>query len=132
MEVCSVGPHFTGHDDEPIDEECIARFYDDVTGNIAARQEEIMFLNTFLVYTNVPVANAKGKERVLVQWCDVKEATEATWQSDHGMWDENLGGRIRSCRTRSLPLHPWKASGMSFTGCRLVDVFWCGQCLCQL
>ena len=34
MEVCSVGPHFTGHDHEPIDEEDIAKFYDDVTGEL--------------------------------------------------------------------------------------------------
>ena len=33
MEVCSVGPRFTEHDDEPIDEEDIARFHD-VTGNL--------------------------------------------------------------------------------------------------
>ena len=34
MEVYSVGPNFTGHDGEPIDEEDIAKFYDDVTGNV--------------------------------------------------------------------------------------------------
>ena len=28
-----------------------------------------------------------------------------TWQSDHDLWDETFGGRIRSCRVRSLPLH---------------------------
>ena len=57
MEVNSVGPHFTGHDDEAVDEDDIAKFYDDVTGKMlpghlvrAARQEEIKFLNTFPVY----------------------------------------------------------------------------------
>ena len=93
--------------------------YDDVTGKMlpghlvrAARQEEIKFLSTFLVHKKVSEANAKGKERVSVQWCDVNEATVATWQSDHGMWEENLGERIRSCRQVCLSL-----------GCRLVDVF---------
>ena len=49
----SVGPNFTGHDDEPIDDEDIAKFYDDVTENIlpgdlvrAARQEEIKSLRS--------------------------------------------------------------------------------------
>ena len=81
MEVCSVGPHITGHDDEPIDEEDTAKFYDNVTGKMllghlvrAARQEEIKFLNTFLAYKKVLEANAKGKERVSVQWCDVNKA----------------------------------------------------------
>ena len=56
------------------------------------------------MHKKVSQANAKGKERVSVQWCDVNDgATVATWQSDHGMWDENLGGRIRSCRARSPP-----------------------------
>ena len=35
MEVGSIGPHFTGHDDEPIDEEDFTRFHDDVTSEIA-------------------------------------------------------------------------------------------------
>ena len=80
MEVNSVGPHFTGHDDEAVDEEDIAKFYDDVTGKMvpghlvrAARQEEIKFLNTFPVYKKVPEVNAKGKERVSVRWCDVNK-----------------------------------------------------------
>ena len=80
MEVNSVGPHFTGHDDEAVDEEDIAKFYDDVTGKMlpghlvrAARQEEIKFLNTFRVYKKVPEVNAKGKERVSVRWCDVNK-----------------------------------------------------------
>ena len=47
--------------------------------------------------------------------------TVATCQSDHGLWDENFGGNIRPCRARLLPLHAWKASGMSFTGFRPVD-----------
>ncbi len=71
MEVNSVGPHFTGHDDEAVDEEDIPKFYDDVTGKMlpghlvrAARQEEIKFLNTFPVEVN-----AKGKERVSVRKC---------------------------------------------------------------
>ena len=42
MEVCSVGPHFTRHDDEPINEEEIAKFSDDELAR-AARQEEIEF-----------------------------------------------------------------------------------------
>ena len=73
-EVNSVGPHFTGHDDEAVDEEDIAKFYDDVIGKMlpghlvrAARQEEIKFLNTFPVYKKVPEVNAKGKERVIGQ-----------------------------------------------------------------
>ena len=37
MEVCSIGPHFTGHDDEPIDEGEITKFYDDVTGELLPR-----------------------------------------------------------------------------------------------
>ena len=80
MEVNSVGPHFTGHDDEAVDEEDIAKFYDDVTGKMlpghlvrAARQEESKFLNTFPVYKKVPEVNAKGKERVSVRWCDVNK-----------------------------------------------------------
>ena len=79
MVVCSVG-HFTIHDDEPIDEENIVNFFDDVTGKIllghlvrAARQEEIEFLNTFLVYKKVSKAHAKGKECVSVRWCDVNK-----------------------------------------------------------
>ena len=31
MEVNSVGPHFTGHEDEEVDEEDIAKFYDDAS-----------------------------------------------------------------------------------------------------
>ena len=80
MEVCSVRPHVTTHDDEPIDEEEIAKFYGDVTAEMlpghllrAARQEEIKFLNTFPVYKKVPPTNAKGKERVSVRWCDVNK-----------------------------------------------------------
>ena len=34
MEVRSIRPHFTGHDDELIDEEDFARFYDYVTGKL--------------------------------------------------------------------------------------------------
>ena len=68
MEVCPVRPYVTTHDDEPIDEEEIAKFYGDV-----ARQEEIKFLNTFPVYKKVSPTNAKGKERVSVLWCDVKK-----------------------------------------------------------
>ena len=80
MEVYSVGPNFTGHDDEPIDDENIAKFHDDVTVNMlpgdlvrAARQEEIKSLNTFPVCTKVPEANANGKERVCVRWCGVNK-----------------------------------------------------------
>ena len=36
MEVCSVGPHITEHDAEPIDEEDTAKIYDDVTGKNAS------------------------------------------------------------------------------------------------
>ena len=39
----------------------------------AARQEEIKFLNTVLVFKKVPEADAKGKERVSVRWCDVNK-----------------------------------------------------------
>ena len=45
----------------------------------------------------------------------------ATWQSDHDLWDEKFGGRIRSCRVRSLPLYYPKVSGTSFTGFTPVD-----------
>ena len=78
MEVCSIGPHFahTGRDDEPIDEEENAKFYDDVTGKLlpghlvrAGRQEEIKFLNSFPVCKKVLDENAQGKERVSVWWC---------------------------------------------------------------
>ena len=41
MEVCSFGPHFTGHGGEPIDEEEMAKFYDDVTGKwLPGRSEQ--------------------------------------------------------------------------------------------
>ena len=39
----------------------------------AARQEEIKFLNTFLVNKKVPEANATGKERFSGRWCDVNK-----------------------------------------------------------
>ena len=124
MEVCSVGPHFTGHDDETIDEEDIAKFHDDVTGKMlpghlvrAARQEEIKFLNTFPVYKKVPEANANAQgTRHRSRGVTSTKVTVTTWLSDHG-----FGGRIRSCRARSRPLHPWKASSKSFTGFRPVD-----------
>ena len=78
MEVYSGGPNFTGHDDDPIDDEDIAKFYDDVTGNMlpgdlvrAARQEEIKSLNTFLVCRKVPEAKRKrqGTRLCPVVWC---------------------------------------------------------------
>ena len=110
MEVNSVGPHFTGHDDEAVDEEDIAKFYDDVTGKMlpghlvrAARQEEIKFLNTFPVYKKVPEVNAKGKERVSVRWCDVNKGDRDNMVIGHDLLDVSFGGRIRSCRARSRP-----------------------------
>ena len=73
----TVRTNCTEHDGEPVDEEDIARFYDDVKRKLlpghlvrAARQEEIKFLNMFQVYKKVPESNAKGKERVSVCWCD--------------------------------------------------------------
>ena len=112
MKVCSVGPRFTEHDDEPIDEEDIARFHDDVTGNLlpghlvrAARQEKIKFLKTFPVYKKVPGRTQKVRN--------------ASW-SVGASCGTNLGGKIRSSRARSRPLHPWTAS-VSFIGFRLVD-----------
>ena len=48
IEVCSIGPRFNGHDDEPTDEDENENFYDHVTEKLflghsvrAARQEEI-------------------------------------------------------------------------------------------
>ena len=73
-----LGPHFTGHHDEPIDKREIAKIYDDVTGDLlpghlvrAARQEDIMFLATYRVYERSPRRTQKGKNCVSLRWCDV-------------------------------------------------------------
>ena len=113
MKVCSVGARFTEHDDEPIDEEDIARIHDDVTGNLlpghmvrAARQEKIKFLKTFQCTRKFQRRTQK-----------VRNAS----RSVGACCGTNLGGKIRLSRARSRPLHPWKASVMSFIGFRLVD-----------
>ena len=49
------------------------------------------------MYEKVPEADAKGKERVSVRWCDV-----------------NKGDSSNMARTRLLPLHHGNASGMLF------------------
>ena len=116
MEVCSIEPHFTGHEDEPIDEEDFAKFYDDMTGKLllghlarAARQEETKFLNTLPVYKKVQEANAKGKESVSVQWCDVNKGDS-----------NNIAVQSRLVGREFL----WKdpcTRGASLTGFKLVD-----------
>ena len=90
MEVSSVGPYFTGHDDEPIDKEDTAKIYDDVTGKMfhghlvpAARQEEIKFLNTFPVHKKVLEANAKSKECVSFGGVTSINVIVTTWKFSH-------------------------------------------------
>ena len=70
MEVGSIGPHFTGHDDEPIDEEDFARFYDDVTRQLllghlfrAARQETNQVLERVSCVQESPRGERKGERR---------------------------------------------------------------------
>ena len=106
---------FTGHIDEPIEDEELAKFYDDVTEKLLpghlireAHQEEFEFLNTFLVYRKVPEANAKGKERVSVRWCDVSKgcgssnmAVRSRLVGREYRWEEPL---MQSTFAATLPL----------------------------
>ena len=69
MEVCSLGPHLTGHADEPIDEEDTAQVYDDLTEKIlpwtpgpSSAPGNIQLLNTLPMYWNVPEANATKRQ----------------------------------------------------------------------
>ena len=123
MVVCSVGPHFTEHDGEPVDEEDIARFYDDVKRKVlpghlvrAARWEEIKFLNMFQVYKKVPESNAKGKERASVCWCDFNKG-----DSNNMAVRSHLVGR--ECRWKDPFMQSTFAATppMSFIGLRPVD-----------
>ena len=80
IEVYSVGPNFTRHGDEPIDEEDIAKLYDVVTGNLlfghlvrAARQEEIRFLTRSQCIGRSRMRTRRAKERASAGRRDVNE-----------------------------------------------------------
>ena len=110
----------------------IVKFYDHVTEKLllghsvrAARQEEIRCLNTFLVCKKVPEKRTqKAKNASQSGGVMSTRETAATWQFDHDLWDENIGGKIRSCRARSGPLHHWKVSGTFSLGSNMQKTTW--------
>jgi len=83
LSVNALEPGDTGHEPGEVPEEDIAKFYDEASGVLlnsslvrAARQEEIKFLHSFPVYEKVPEAQAVGKERVSVRWCDLNKGDD--------------------------------------------------------
>ena len=74
----SVGPHFTGHDDEAFDEKDIAKFYDDVMGkNVARAPGPSSAPGGDQVPEHVagaqegPGGEREGQGVRVVRWCDV-------------------------------------------------------------
>ena len=83
LSVSALEPGDTGHEPGGVPDEEVATFYDEASGVLldsalvrAARQEEIKFLRSFPVYEKVPEAQAEGKERVSVRWCDLNKGDD--------------------------------------------------------